>query len=405
RRGRAGVGADPGSDRRGSGRDDRRRRCAVGGPRRHPLAAQARPPRPGRAAGGGERRPARPHGGRDHAGVGDRRLPWPARRRLPGGVRPDRLGQGGPVPARGADRRPGGRCPNPHRDGLIPRCRGDGDRPVLKSRATSGSDSPLPLGLTPFGRRYLPPASGRGTCPGFGFFAYVAVSGVEGGAVRTGRRGDTVVFWLASLAPPPGLRPFSPVLLPLHGGEVLWGVIVSAPLSLPLHGGDVRLASLDFSPSLLGECTKCRGGAVRRTARELQGVSWLASLAPPPGLRPYSPVPLPLHGGEVLWEVIVSAPLSLPLHGGEVRLASLDFSPSLLGEWHEVPRGRGPYRPPGRHCGLLARFARAPSPPSAVLPRSAAAPRGRSPWEVTVRAPCRCRSTGETSDWPLWISP
>src|SRR5690606_37794670 len=25
----------------------------------------------------------------------------------------------------------------------------------------------------------------------------------------------------------------------------------------------------------------------------------LASLAPPPGLRPYSPVPLPFHGGEV----------------------------------------------------------------------------------------------------------
>src|SRR5690606_23810729 len=52
--------------------------------------------------------------------------------------------------------------------------------------------------------------------------------------------------------------------------------------------------------------------------------SLLASLAPPPGLRPYSPVPLPLHGGEIL-------------------------------------------------------FARAPSRPSAVLPRSTAAPRGRNP--------------------------
>src|SRR5690606_9657534 len=26
-----------------------------------------------------------------------------------------------------------------------------------------------------------------------------------------------------------------------------------------------------------------------------------SSLAPPPGLRPYSPVPLPLHGGEILF--------------------------------------------------------------------------------------------------------
>src|SRR5690606_28037787 len=98
-------------------------------------------------------------------------------------------------------------------------------------------------------------------------------------------------------------------------------------------------------------------------------------------------------------------PLSLPLHGGDVRLASLDFSPSLLGEWHEVPRGRGPqdrWETPG--C-LMARFARAPSPPPAVLPRFAAAPRGRSPWEVIVRAPPRCASTRGTRPWPLWSSP
>src|SRR5690554_2748577 len=60
-------------------------------------------------------------------------------------------------------------------------------------------------------------------------------------------------------------------------------------------------------PACWGSGTKCRGGAVRRTAGKLQGVSWLASLAPPPGLRPYSPLSLPLHGGEVLWEVIVRA--------------------------------------------------------------------------------------------------
>src|SRR5690554_6831200 len=124
--------------------------------------------------------------------------------------------------------------------------------------------------------------------------------------------------------------------------------------------------------------TKCRGGAVRRTAGKLQGVSWLASLAPPPGLRPYSPVPLPLHGGDV-------------------RLASLDFSPSLLGEWHEVPRGRGPqdrWETPG--C-LLARFARAPSSSPAVLPRSAATPRGRSPLGSHRPCPFLCRSMGGES--------
>src|SRR5690554_4770697 len=235
-------------------------------------------------------------------------------------------------------------------------------------------------------------------------------------------------------------------------------------------------------PACWGSGTKCRGGAVRRTAGKLQGVSWLASLAPPPGFRPYSPVSLPLHGGEVLWEVIVrarfaaaprgrrptglfgflpqlaggvarsaegarsagplgnsrvshgslrsrplpafgrtppfrcrstgaksfgkssSVPVSLALHGGDVRLASLDFSPSLLGEWHEVPRGRGPqdrWETPG--C-LMARFARAPSRPSAVLPRFAAAPRGRSPLGSHRPCPFRCRSNGgETIESPVLL--
>src|SRR5690606_38725459 len=71
-----------------------------------------------------------------------------------------------------------------------------------------------------------------------------------------------------------------------------------------------------------------------------------ASLAPPPGLRPYSPVSLPFHGGEV-------------------------------------------------------RFARAPSRPLAVLPRFTAVSRGRSPLRSRplpafgTSPPFHCRSTGE----------
>src|SRR5690606_35083121 len=77
-------------------------------------------------------------------------------------------------------------------------------------------------------------------------------------------------------------------------------------------------------------------------------VSWLASLAPPPGLRPYSPVPLPFHGGEV-------------------------------------------------------RFVRAPSRPLAVLPRFTAVSRGRSPFcsrplpAFGRSPPFDCRFTGEKS--------
>src|SRR5690606_38619498 len=96
---------------------------------------------------------------------------------------------------------------------------------------------------------------------GRGFLPHEAVSGVgEWHEVPRGRgpedRGEsTVVFWLASLAPPPRLRRCSPVPLPLHGGEVLDG---------PAAGAE------DFSPTKRlaewGSGTKCRGGAVRRTA-------------------------------------------------------------------------------------------------------------------------------------------
>src|SRR5690606_12520038 len=323
RRGRAGVGADPGSDRRGSGRDDRRRRCAVGGPRRHPLAAQARPPRPGRAAGGGERRPARPHGGRDHAGVGDRRLPWPARRRLPGGVRPDRLGQGGPVPARGADGRSRGRCPHPHRDGLIPRCRGDGDRPVLKSRATSGSDSPLPLGLTPFGRRYLPPASGRGTCPGFGFFGYVAVSEVEG-ARSVPAAGETLWSSGSLRSRPLPASGRTPPFRCRSTGEKSFGGHRQCPpvASAPRGRGPTGL--FGFLPQLAGGVARSAEGA--RSAGPLGN-----SRVSPGSLRSR---PLPAFGrtppfrcrstGEKSFGKSSSVPVSLALHGGEGHGVGMD---------------------------------------------------------------------------------
>src|SRR5690606_28578881 len=133
------------------------------------------------------------------------------------------------------------------------------------------------------------------------------------------------------------------------------------PLSLPLHGGDVRLASLDFSPSLLGEwheVPRGRGPQDRwetagcLMARFARAPSRGSAFLPPGATAPRGSSPLGSHR---------PCPLSLPLHGGGVRLASLDFSPSLLGEWHEVPRGRGPqdrWETPG--C-LMARFARAPS--------------------------------------------
>src|SRR5690554_6033647 len=45
-----------------------------------------------------------------------------------------------------------------------------------------------------------------------------------------------------------------------------------------------------------------------QAARAGQPRGLLASLAPPPGLRPYSPVPLPLHGGEILFARAPSRP-------------------------------------------------------------------------------------------------
>src|SRR5690606_24721771 len=176
----------------------------------------------------------------------------------------------------------------------------------------------------------------------------------RGGAVRRTAGKPRWGSWLASLAPPPRLRRCSPVPLPLHGGEVLDG---------PAAGAE------DFSPTKRlaewGSGTKCRGGAVRRTAGESTVVFWLASLAPPPRLRRCSPVPLPLHGGEVL---------DGPAAGAE------DFSPTKrLAEWGSGTKCRG---------GAVRRTAGNPrwfsgSLRSRPLPASGGAP------------PFRCRSTGE----------
>src|SRR5690554_4360197 len=71
-----------------------------------------------------------------------------------------------------------------------------------------------------------------------------------------------------------------------------------------------------------------------------------ASLAHPPGLWPFSPVRLPFHGGEVrlfahppgLWPF---SPVPLPFHGGEVRFVRAPSRPSaLLPRFTAVPRGR-----------------------------------------------------------------
>src|SRR5690606_28698327 len=60
-----------------------------------------------------------------------------------------------------------------------------------------------------------------------------------------------------------------------------------------------------------------------------------------------------------------------PKAGGRYRRCRRGFLPheavSGVGEWHEVPRGRGPQDRRESTVGFLARFARAPSPPPAVL--------------------------------------
>src|SRR5690606_9496760 len=198
----------------------------------------------------------------------------------------------------------------------------------------------------PLGQRISPPRSGQRSG---------GVARSAEGARSVGPQGTHGGFLARFARAPPRLRRYSPVPLPLHGGAVLDG---------PAAGAEA------FSPTKRsaegGSGARCRGGAVRRTAgtprwfpgslrsrpspppavlprsaaaprgrgvgrpcrwsrgflpheavsgvgewhevprgrgpqdrRETTVVSWLASLAPPPRLRRCSPVPLPLHGGEV----------------------------------------------------------------------------------------------------------
>src|SRR5690606_33432768 len=185
------------------------------------------------------------------------------------------------------------------------------------------------------------------------------------GAVRRTAGKSRWGSWLASLAPPPRLRRCSPVPLPLHGGEVLDGPAAGAEDLSPTK----RLAEW-------GSGTKCRGGAVRRTAGNPR---WFSG-----SLRSR---PLPASGGAPPFRCRSTGEtfrISPPAEGrGKVPPLGQRISPPRSGQRSggvarsaEGARSGGPQ---GTHGGFLARFARAPSPPPAVLPRSAAAPRGRSP--------------------------
>src|SRR5690606_35622988 len=81
-----------------------------------------------------------------------------------------------------------------------------------------------------------------------------------------------------------------------------------SPVSLPLHGGEIR--SLAPPPPF---------GVLPRFATAPRGRDPFAPRPLPPS--GYSPVSLPLHGGELrsLAPLRGSPPVSLPLHGGEIR--------------------------------------------------------------------------------------
>src|SRR5690606_12083230 len=69
-----------------------------------------------------------------------------------------------------------------------------------------------------------------------------------------------------------------------------------------------------------------------------------------------------------------------PVRGSCFRFGFLPHGAvSGVGEWPVRAEGARSGGPQGTHGGFPARFARAPSRPSAVLPRSASASRGRSP--------------------------
>src|SRR5690606_18325844 len=130
------------------------------------------------------------------------------------------------------------------------------------------------------------------------------------------------------------------------------------PVSLP--GVDVERRALPLPPPtvVLPRCPTAARGRYPFAPRPL----------PPSG---YSPVSLPLHGGEIrsLAPLRGSPPVSLPLHGGEIRSLR---APSPL-------RGT----PPFRYRSTGERSVRsAPPPPFGSLPLFATAPRGRDPFAL-----------------------
>src|SRR5690606_19569522 len=81
------------------------------------------------------------------------------------------------------------------------------------------------------------------------------------------------------------------------------------PLRYRSTGGNPDAAAVALSPGSVphevgeGTAAGARRSRAKRGGRgkpSESGETRLAPLAPPPGLRPYSPAPLPLHGGEIL---------------------------------------------------------------------------------------------------------
>src|SRR5690554_2776433 len=153
--------------------------------------------------------------------------------------------------------------------------------------------------------------------------------------------------------------------------------------TLPAFGrGTCPEGASDFSPTeRLAEWGSGPSGPRGRGPEDRHQstvVSWLASLAHPPGLRPGD-----LSGGRFGF---------LP-HGAV----------SGVGEWPVRAEGARSGGPPSVDGGFVARFARAPSRPSAVLPRSTAVSRGRSPLRSRLlpafgrTPPFHFRFTGEKS--------
>src|SRR5690606_4224542 len=213
------------------------------------------------------------------------------------------------------------------------------------ARAPARPSAVLPRSAAaPRGRDPLPgEKSSSGFLPHVALSPWSAATGGRGPRCLQRGRGQCRTrrsTWLASLAPPPGLRPYSPVPLPFHGGDiqgrgrlaarqprgVTWLASLAptpglrrTPFRCRSNGGEVLLTGSRFgflphiAVSGVGEWPVRAEGA-RPSGRKGQTVvCWLASLAPPPGLRPYSPVPLPFHGGEIQrrgWQAARGFPLT-----------------------------------------------------------------------------------------------